>query len=98
MRSELHPILDLAQSLPPDELAVLLGELRTIELIAHGRLTSPAVAREDSLLDIKECARRMHTSKDWLYRNSGKLNFTRRVGRKLLFSSSGLDAYLKRAR
>jgi len=99
MRSELRPILDLAQTLAPNDLAVLLGELRTIEIIAQGRLNTPATAaKSEEWLDVKECAARLRKSKDYVYRNARKWPFARRIGRSMLFSSSGLDAFLRRAR
>jgi hypothetical protein len=39
----------------------------------------------------------MGISKDFLYRNSSRYPFTRRQGRKLLFSSVGIDEYLRKA-
>jgi excisionase family DNA binding protein len=99
MRSELTRVLDLAQSLPPDELAVLLGELETVRLIAHGRMNSSAVAtRPDERIEVKEAARRMGVSASYLYRHASKFPFTRRMGRKVLIDRAGLDAYLKKSR
>ena len=100
MRPELIRVLDLAQTLAPDELAVLLGELETIRIIAHGRLNAPAVeTRPDESLTVKQAAKRLGVSSDFVYRNQKRFaKFSRREGRKLLFSSSGLDAYLKRSR
>jgi excisionase family DNA binding protein len=61
-------------------------------------LTTPTVeAKEDCLLDVSEAAKRMHCSRDYLYRHSHRLPFARRVGRKLLFSSNALDLYLIKA-
>lgn len=99
MRPLLHPVMDLAQTASADELAVLLGELRTIELIAHGRMSRPAVAasRSDEWLTVQECAARMHKSRDWIYRHASAWPFTRRVGKTLLFSSMGLDSFLKKS-
>jgi excisionase family DNA binding protein len=63
------------------------------------RLSAPAPAqRSDSLIPIKQAAERLGVSVDYLYRNSDSLPFTRRAGRKLLFSSAGIDAYIARKR
>jgi hypothetical protein len=98
MRAELQTVLTLARTLDAAEVADFLGDLETIRVVALGVLMKPQPAPLDELLDIKECARRMHTSKDWLYRHSDKLKFARRVGRKLLFSSAGLNDYLRKSR
>jgi excisionase family DNA binding protein len=99
MRKELEPVLAMAHTLTPAELPRLIGELAEINAVATARLTSPTVtAKPDELLDIEETARRMGVSRDYLYRAHRRLPFTRRQGRKLLFSSLGLDSYLRRSR
>ncbi|MFY9531251.1 MAG: hypothetical protein WBC04_17725 [Candidatus Acidiferrales bacterium] len=98
MRPELESALLQARTLAPAELPRLLGEIEQIRVTALARLTSPTVeSRPDELLSVSETAGRMGVGKDYLYRNHRRLPFTRRVGRKLLFSSAGLDSYLKRA-
>jgi hypothetical protein len=62
------------------------------------RLIAPAPAQPagaDELLPIEEASRRMGVSKDYLYRHGAELPFTRRVGRKLLFSSLGIERYIQ---
>jgi hypothetical protein len=101
MRPLLQKVLDEAQSLAPEELAALLGELRTIELIAQGRMQAairPAnFSRGEEWLTVEEVSERMHKSRDWIYRHSAAWPFTRRAGRTLLFSSTGLDVFLKKS-
>jgi predicted DNA-binding transcriptional regulator AlpA len=99
MRPELEPALTQARTLEPDELPRLLGDLEEIRTTALARLAAPiAAAPPDELLDVPEAAQRLSMSQDYLYRHHRQLPFTRRVGRKLLFSSAGIAAYLKRAR
>lgn len=99
MRAELQAALDIARTLPSDELPFFLGELETVRTTALARLASPAVeAREDKLLDVSQTAARMNVSENYLYRHSRRFPFTRRQGRKLLFSSVGLDSFLKKSR
>jgi predicted DNA-binding transcriptional regulator AlpA len=101
MRRELENALLLARSLPPHDLPAFLGAVEEIRVTALTRLTSPpSVPTEDRLLDVAETAKRLNCSEDWLYRNSKKLPFARphAVGGKLLFSSLGLDAYLRAKR
>jgi excisionase family DNA binding protein len=98
LRPELQPALALAKTLPPSDLPSFLGAVEEIRVTATARLASPPVAPvEDKLLTVKEAATRLHCSPDYLYRNHKKLPFTRtdKVGAKLLFSSAGLDAYLR---
>jgi len=97
MRDFLEPVLALAKNLPREELPRLLGDLAEISATANARLTSSVVeARSDEMLDVEEAARRMGVSKDYLYRHQGKFPFARRIGRKLLFSSVGLEKFLAR--
>jgi excisionase family DNA binding protein len=97
MRDALEAVLNLARSLPREELPRLLGDLAEISATASARLSSAVVeSRPDELLDVEETARRMGVSKDYLYRHQRKFPFARRIGRKLLFSSSGLDKFIAR--
>jgi hypothetical protein len=100
MRDELGGALSLAKSLPPEELPRFIGELHEILATAQARLASPPVEREDKLLDVEEAAARLHCSPQYLYRHHKKLPFSRqdKIGRKLLFSSAGLDSYLRKSR
>lgn len=99
MREELQAALSQARTLAPEELPRLLGDLEEIRATALARLARPAVeARPDEMLDVEQAAARMKCSTDYLYRHHRRLPFARRIGRKLLFSSAGLDSYLKRAR
>ena len=98
MRHELQAVLDLAKKLPPDELPALLGQLEEIRVVAFARITTPAVATSDQLLDVEQAAERLNVTKDWLYRNHKRYPFTKRLGESehlLRFSSKGIDAYLK---
>lgn len=97
MRQELEAALGLARRLPPEELPALIGALAEVSAVATARLAAPAVAdAPDTLLEVPEAAARLGISPDYLYRHSKKFPFTRRMGRKLLFSSVGVETYLKR--
>jgi excisionase family DNA binding protein len=99
MRQELQSVLTQARTLAPEELPRLLGDLEEIRATALARLTGPAAEnRPDELLSVDETAKRMGVSACYLYHHHKRLPFARKVGRKLLFSSAGLDSYLKRAR
>jgi hypothetical protein len=101
VRHELESALALAKTLPPEDLPAFLGAVEEIRVVALARIVAPAAPpSEDKLLDVEQTAARMNCSPEFLYRNHKKLPFTRRdrVGSKLLFSSAGLDAYLRAKR
>jgi predicted DNA-binding transcriptional regulator AlpA len=97
MRAELQHVLTAAKELPAEDLPRLLGELEEIRCTAMARLTAPTFAspQSDELLDIDETARRLGTSKDYLYRHHARLPFTRRMGRSLRFSALGIEKYIR---
>jgi hypothetical protein len=95
MRDELRRLLIAALELPAEQMAGLLGEVEEFKCKAMVRLVMPAhPSGPDELLDIEEAARRLGTSKDYLYRHSRQFAFTRRMGRKLLFSALGIELYI----
>ena len=50
---------------------------------------------DDRLLVITDAASRLGVSKDWLYRNSGRLPFTVRLSeRALRYSAKGIDRWI----
>ena len=98
MRHELQVVLMAARQLPAGELPHLLGELEEIRATAMARLTSAAPVQpqqHDELLNAGEASQRLGISKDFLYRNHRDFPFTRRVGRRLLFSSLGIEKYIR---
>jgi excisionase family DNA binding protein len=99
MRNELQAALHLAETSSLGEIPALLGELEQIRVTALARLSVPVAAGPpDELLDVAVAAKRLGVSEDYLYRHQSKFPFVRKIGRKLLFSSSGLDKYLARMR
>ena len=89
-----------SRELRADELPEFIGELESIKAMAWARLTapSPVTQEHDELLPVPEAARRLGVSEDYLYRHSEDYNFTRRQGRKLLFSAQGIDKHIKNQR
>lgn len=100
MRNELEIVLIAARELPAAELPRFLGELEEIRCTAMSRLTAPApgIAPADELLGVEEAARRLGMSKDYLYRHHNILGFTRRMGKRLLFSSLGIERHIRQSR
>jgi predicted DNA-binding transcriptional regulator AlpA len=97
MRVSLTAALNEARTLAPPELPRLLGDLEEIRAVAIARLSSPAIeTRPDELLDVEQAAARLHVSQAYLYRSARRFPFARRIGRKLLFSSVGIDKYLSK--
>ena len=97
MRPELETVLDSLAQMPTSELPALLGELEVIRATALLRMSVPAPPKAtDELVDIKKAALRLGVSADYLYRHKDRLPFARRMGRKLVFSSQGIDEYIKK--
>jgi excisionase family DNA binding protein len=98
---KLDEVLKAAQELPPEDLPALIGQLAQAHATALARLTAPsraAQAEHDELLNVTEAARRLGISEDYLYSHSREYPFTRRQGRKLLFSALGIDKYIRQQR
>ncbi len=92
----LKALLEAARELPTEDLPDFLGEVERIRVTALARLTVPAPAESrDELLDAGPASGRLGVSKDYLYRHHRELPFTRRMGRRLLFSSTGIDQYIR---
>jgi len=97
MRQELESALRLAGDLDRDELPRLLGDLEEIRATAMGRLaTPPTPAQHDEWLGVDEAARLLSVSSDHLYHNHARYPFTRRMGKRLLFSRNGIEKYMKK--
>ena len=97
---EFQRLLDAVREVPSDQLPDLIGHLETAKAAAWARLTAPASAPQehDELLDVATAAERLGVSSDYLYRHSREYSFTRRQGRKLLFSALGIDKYIREKR
>lgn len=97
MRGELQAALTIARSVPAEELPRLLGDLEEVRATALLRLSGPTMpVAKDELLAIEEASRRLSVSRGYLYRHHQQFPFTRRVGRKLLFSAHGIDQHIRR--
>jgi excisionase family DNA binding protein len=97
MRAELQSVLNSIAELDREQLPELLGELEVIRATCQIKLSASVSATpHDELLTVDAAAERLGVSADYLYRHQDKLPFTRRMGRKLLFSSVGIDAYLRK--
>lgn len=95
VRRELELAISAARTLPVEQLARLIADLEEIRVIALARLTTPApISKADELVGIEEAARRLNMSTAYLYRHHSQLPFARHIGRRLLFSSTGIDCFI----
>jgi excisionase family DNA binding protein len=92
-----------AAGLPRETAMALLARCAVAQSALVGcLLRAPSMAtampdgqQEDQLLDVDEAADRLGTSTDYLYRHSGKLPFTVRIGSRLRFSARGIDRFIR---
>jgi excisionase family DNA binding protein len=93
---DLDRLRNVARELPPEELPDFIGQLESIKATAWARLTMPAQSQQhDELLDVETAASRLGISRDYLYRHSQEYPFTRRQGRRLLFSAQGIERHIR---
>jgi hypothetical protein len=91
-------LLGLVTTAAVEDLPDLIGQLEAAKATAWARLAAPTAKPpdHDELLGVAETARRLGISEDFLYRHAEEYPFTRRQGRKLLFSAQGIDRYIRR--
>ena len=96
--SDLSRLLADPASVPPEQIPAVIGELEKAKAALWARLMSPAPVfnrgADDRLLSAQEVKAQTSLSVAWLYRHANTLPFTRRVGRKVLFSQAGLTKWL----
>lgn len=96
VRTELQSTLTLAKTLPTELLPEFLGHVEVVRATALARLSGPSVTlAEVTLLEVPEAAARLSVSPGYLYRHSRQFAFSKCIGRKLLFSSRGIDEYIR---
>lgn len=83
---------------PLERIPEVIGELERAKAVLWSRLTSPVPvsqrAADDRLLSAQQVHEQTQLSVAWMYRHANALPFTRRVGRKVLFSQAGLTKWL----
>jgi hypothetical protein len=91
---------DAARNLPAEELPELIGQLESIKAAAWARLSAPSASSlpPDELLSVRVAAARLGVSRDYLYRHHSQYPFTRRQGRKLLFSALDIEKHIRQNR
>jgi predicted DNA-binding transcriptional regulator AlpA len=87
-----------ATQAPLGTLPALIGQLVALEervrlRLRQGAPTSTAHAARDENLSAAEAARRLGISRNWLYSHASSLPFALRIGRRIVFSSHGLERW-----
>lgn len=80
-----------------------MAHLAALQSVLAAQLVESAIGeRERSsqaeggrLLTVEEAAAKLGVARDWLYRRSGRLPFTVRLGRSLRFSEAGMDRWIR---
>lgn len=99
VRQSLDAVLKAARESHAEDLPDLIGKLEAIKAIAWARLTVPTPApAHDELIAVTEAAHRLGISENYLYTHHREYPFTRRQGRKLLFSAAGIERYIQQNR
>ncbi len=102
----LAPAPTLAQlAADPSKVATLESDQARALLLQASALVLALAARAgdspngnpeaDRLLTVEEVAKKLGTSREWVYRRAAGLPFTVRLGSRLRFSAQGLDKYLR---
>jgi len=80
--------------------ALVVALAARLAALGAGMLQTPAPedGSPDRNLSVTEAAARLGMSRGWLYRHGGELPFVVRLGRRLLFSERGIEAFLARRR
>jgi predicted DNA-binding transcriptional regulator AlpA len=92
-----------ATALPAGTLQGLLCRCLTVQTALMGALLAASghtteVTEDptpDTLLDVTEAAKRLATTRDWLYRHAKQMPFTVRNGRQLRFNAAGIARYIR---
>ncbi|GEM_PF-3448400 len=84
-----------AGTLAASELPSLVGALEEVKARLWTEMMTPKPnGTPDRLLTATEAAERLNLSKDTLYRRADDFPFTVRIGRKVRYSSNGIDRHI----
>ena len=103
-----RPLVDLERLVAeatPEQLPALVGELARLAALAQLRLRAaptpaPAArsAAPDRNVSVEEAASRLGVSKVYIFRHARELAFVRKIGRRVVCSSRGLEQWQQRPR
>lgn len=98
----LESILEKARIVPSENLPSFLGKLEEIRQTALSRLHAPAPAQVkpiDELLDVTKASARLGVSVHYLRRHPEQLRHLERpIGRKILYTSAGIQRFIEQRR
>jgi predicted DNA-binding transcriptional regulator AlpA len=98
---DLDDLARLVAEAPQEELPLVAGKLEEARARCWARLSSPASPAPtvvEKNVSVEDAATRMGISKAYVYKQAKSLPFVRRIGRRVVCSSSGLDSWIKRRR
>jgi excisionase family DNA binding protein len=75
---------------------LLLDSIRRV--VAEEIAKAVKGSKDDRLLTVEEVCQTLNCTEAWLYHNTKKLPFVRKVGGLLRFSSNGLQKYIEVAK
>ena len=87
----------VGRDLPPEKVAVALGELERVKALLTIRLTAQAPPSDpDRLLTVEQAADRLGIAQDTLYRKARSLPFAVRLpSRQVRFSAAGIEKFIR---
>lgn len=97
IQTALATVREQLELVPESNIPEIIGKLYESLAVAQQRLflkVRQTTTTPDNLIGPAEAAKRLGVSKEQVYRQSAKWPFTRRMGRKLLFSSNGIDNFI----
>ena len=98
-RNGFFDLMGEVSAVSQDQIPAALGALAEADARLRLRLrlvesSASLAAKEDRLLTVEVVAARLAVAEDYVYRHADGWPFTRRVGRLLRFSASGLAEWL----
>jgi excisionase family DNA binding protein len=100
----LHDLKRFADEARLRDLPLILREVHSVTESIISRLADSSERNPepgmlpDQNLSVKEAARSLGVSPSYLYKRRSRLPFSRQVGRRVLFSRRGLEAWMKAGR
>lgn len=92
------PPVEAVDGLPAEALPAFVAQLSALAMRAAARMALPGRPQHrvetDRLLTVGEASERTGMSRAWLYRHKANLPFSKRIGRKVLFSEAGMTRWI----
>lgn len=85
----------IAAASPAERAGLVVSLAARLAALGAGLAAPPAVSAPDEAVDVTEAARRLGVSERYCYRHADQLPAVR-IGRRLVFSSRGIDQFIAR--